>query len=258
MVVRMFSICEKSHRKFSLDKSTIESMEVAEVGSYENLLDFFRKRGIVMRCSKGEVVVHADDEPFGVFYIESGFVKVFSLNTLGTEYIHVVYGPGEYFPMIWMVRHVRRNMFYETMAPCTLLKVRPGELEAALEADAHLCIDVIKQSTEQAGIFLDRIHNLEFRFARERLVYCLLYLAKRFGVPKDGGSEIALRVSHQILASNINLSRESVGRELERLERKDMVVVSGGRIFLKDIPALVRQLPGAVHAEWFDEVQARD
>ena len=64
--------------------------------------------------------------------------------------------------------------------------------------------------------------------------------------------EIGLRISHQVLASIINLSRESVGREIDRLVRKDMVMVRRGHIVLKDIPGLVAELPGAsVSVDWW-------
>lgn len=227
-------------------------MDGIQDGAYQSVREFFDQKSVSVRCYKNEVVVHAEDEPFGVFYIESGFVKVFSLNALGTQYIHVLYGPGDYFPLIWLMPHPYRNLYFETMTPTTLQRVRPSELYEALEQNAALATDLIRIGLEQYTVMLDRVHNLEYRFARERLVYCLLSLARRFGSPVEGGYEIALKVSHQVLASNINLSRESVGRELERLVRKGMLATKGGRLLLRDVPALIKQLPGTVDTDWLD------
>lgn len=223
-------------------------------GAYQNLREFFEQKSVSIRCPKNEVVVHAEDEPFGIFYIESGFIKVFSLNALGTQYIHLLYGPGDYFPLIWLAPNTYRNVFFETMTPAALLRVRPTELHTAMERSAPLALDVVRTGLEQYSIMLDRVHNLEYRFARERLVYCLLSLARRFGKPVEGGCEIAVKISHQILASNINLSRESVGRELDRLVRKGMLDIAGGKILLKDVPMLIKQLPGTVDTDWLDLV----
>jgi hypothetical protein len=63
-------------------------------------------------------------------------------------------------------------------------------------------------------------------------------------VATEQGCEIILRVSHQVIASNVNLSRESVGREIDRLVRKQAVMIRRGHIVLQDIPALVAELPG--------------
>jgi CRP/FNR family transcriptional regulator len=210
----------------------------------EGLLHFFRRRGVVQRYAKGELIVHAEDDPFGVFYIDEGFVKVFSINSRGEEYIHVVYGPGEIFPIIWLVSHVRRQMFYDALAPTRLLRVSQEELELVLRSQAHMSYEMVERAAEQFGIFLDRINNLQYRYARERLIYYLLYLARRFGVVRDQGCEIILRVSHQVIASNVNLSRESVGREIDRLVRKGAVAMQRGHIVLMDVPALVAELPG--------------
>ena len=218
----------------------------------EGLFNFFQRRGMVQQYSKGEQILHAEDDAFGVFYIAEGFVKVFSINSRGEEYIHVVYGPGEIFPIIWLVGHVRRQMFYDALAPCRLLRVSRDELEAVLRSQAHMSFEMIERATEQFGIFLDRINNLQYRYARERLIYYLLYLARRFGVIRDQGCEIILRVSHQVIASNVNLSRESVGREIDRLVRKEMVAINRGHIVLMDVPALVAELPGmSVGADWW-------
>jgi CRP-like cAMP-binding protein len=231
-------------------------MDVMREKVYQNLRDYFEQKSVSVSCPKGEVVVHAEDEPFGIFYIKSGFIKVFSLNTLGTQYIHVLYGPGDYFPLAWLMPHSYRNLYFETMTPTMLERVRTKELQAAVEHSVLLAMDVMRTGLEQYATILDRVHNLEYRFARERLVYCLLSLARRFGTPKEDGYEIALKVSHQILASNINLSRESVGRELDRLVRKDMIHLKGGKILLNDIPALIKQLPGTVDTDWLDLASA--
>jgi CRP/FNR family transcriptional regulator, cyclic AMP receptor protein len=232
-------------------------MSGAKPGTHESLEAFFAQKSVAIRCPRGEIVVHAEDEPFGFFYIESGFVKVFSLNALGMQYVHVLYGPGDYFPMVWVVPGVYRSIYFETMTAATLRRVRPYELYEAMKQDVELCLDVLRMSLTQFTTIMDRVHNLEYRFARERLVYCLLSLARRFGVQKDDGHEIALKVSHQILASNINLSRESVGRELDRLIRKGMIVVKSGRIVIKDADALIKELPGNVRTDWVESMSSQ-
>jgi CRP/FNR family cyclic AMP-dependent transcriptional regulator len=225
----------------------------------ETVFDFFGRKGVAMRYRKGELILHAEDVADDIFYIESGFVKVYSENNRGEEYILVVYGPGELFPLLWLPRRARRKVFYEALAPSVVLRTYSDDLEAALRASPALSFEMIERSLEQHGVFIDRINNLQYKFARERLVCCLLYLARRFGVRAGNGYEIGLRISHQVLASNINLSRESVGRELERLVRKGMVVMRGGRIVLKDMAGLLAELPGpSVNADWWqDERLAR-
>ncbi len=221
-------------------------------GLFNGLVAFFHAKGVPLRCRKGELILHPEDAIRHVFYIETGFVKVYSVNSRGEEYILVVYGPGELFPLVWLPQRPTCNVFYQALAHCTLLRAEPADLEAAVRANPNLCFEMIERALRQHSIFIDRINNLQYKFARERLVYCLLYLARRFGVTVDKGYEIGLRVSHQVLASNINLSRESVGREIDRLLRKQMIEVHEGRIVLRDIPGLLAELPGlSVNGDWW-------
>lgn len=224
--------------------------------NYNTLVEFFRHKGTPLHCRKGELIVHADDEDVGLFYIQSGFVKISTVNSRGEEYVHVVYGPDELFPLMWLRRRVRRNVFYEALTPTVILRARSEDFEAVLKNDVRLCFEMVERATAQHGIFIDRINNLQYKFARERLVYCLLYLARRFGVSDGKEYEIGLRISHQVIASNINLSRESVGREIDRLVRKEMVYMREGHIVLRDIPGLVAQLPGtSVSDDWWGLVK---
>ena len=196
--------------------------------------------------------MHAEDEVTGVYYIESGFVKVYSVNSRGEEYILVVYGPGELFPFVWLHRRPNRSIFYEALTPCGVLRVRQAHLAHAVRTDVLIAFEMVERSLEQHGVLVDRISNLQYKFARERLVYYLLYLARRFGALNGSEYEIGLRVSHQVVASNVNLSRESVGREIDRLLRKGTIVIRDGRIVLRDIRGLAAELPGnSVSADWW-------
>jgi len=162
--------------------------------------------------------------------------------------------------LLWLSRQGRRSVFYEALSACTLRKAKSEDLEAAVRTNSQLSFEIIERALEQHGVFIDRINNLQYRFARERLVFCLLYLARRFGIVTDNEYEIGLRVSHQVLASNINLSRESVGREIDRLVRKGMIMMRGGHIVLKDIQGLIAELPGSsVSGDWWGLItSARD
>jgi len=221
-------------------------MGTTTAGRYEALEEFFRRHGVAEQYRKGQTIIQAETAPFAIFYIETGGVIAYSRNTRGEQHIHLVYGPGEYFPLSWLVSRGSRSLWYEALSRCTLRRVELSELQAALLQPGRLGLEMLRLAAEQTDIFLERINNLQYRFARERLVYCLLYMAQRFGVSSGTSYEIILRMSHQVIANNVNLSRESVGREIDRLVRKGMVEVRSGHIVLTDVPGLIAQLPGGL------------
>jgi len=218
-------------------------MKASEAGRYGALQAFFRRHGTRREARRGDVIVPAGATAPGMFYIEVGFVKAYVLNARGDQHLHMIYGPGEYLPPLYSGRQARRGVIYEALVACQLLEVTSVKLAAVLPSKHQLSLELLELAAEQFAISLDRINNLQYRFARERLIDCLLHLAERFGITSGTGYEIIVRVSHQALASKVNLSRESVSREIDRLVRKGLVQVRDGRIVLVDVPALRAQLP---------------
>lgn len=205
------------------------------------LLTLF-ETGKVRRFSKGEVIIQGGDQPPFVYYILRGFVKIYSINDEGEEYVHIVYKPGEIFPLIWPLKGASRKVFYEALNDNVLWAFEQEKLRARVQEDAQLAHAFLVQLSEQFLVYADRIDNLEYKRARERLVYRLLFLASRFG--KFRGKEVVLEpvFSQQLIASSINLARESVSREFEKLQSEGLIGYNGRHIVIKDVEALSHQL----------------
>jgi CRP/FNR family cyclic AMP-dependent transcriptional regulator len=191
------------------------------------------------------IIIRPGDDPSYFYFIREGFVKVYFINSEGEEYLHIIYGAGEMFPLSWIVNRVRRNVFYETISPAVILRVTHEEFMETTANDPEKGFAVMQQVVTQFNIYLDRIDNLEYKYARERLVYRLLFLAGRFGKTIDGYMTIPY-FTQQDLASSINLSRESAVRELNKLKNKGLIDYSSSNIILKDIEALSHEIKGGL------------
>lgn len=216
--------------------------------SADSIADLF-KSGQRLSYAKGEIILRPDDDSPGIFYVESGYVKVFSINDRGEEYLHIVYGTGEIFPLIWVLSGQPRNVFYRAMTACVLLRVPGEKFQESIEANSSQCFAVLKQVTRQFNVYTHRVDNLEYKYGRERLVYRLLFLAGRFG--KRSGNSVTLPpFTQNDIASSINLSRESASREIERLEERGLVSYDGRILTLNDIEALSKEIKGADLKRW--------
>src|SRR3954451_15307106 len=78
------------------------------------LKDFFQA-GTLFRFKRGDVILLANEEPAGVYYIEQGHVKVYSIRNSGENNMHIIYGNGELFPLIWAYRGQKPSVFYEAL-----------------------------------------------------------------------------------------------------------------------------------------------
>jgi CRP-like cAMP-binding protein len=91
---------------------------------------------------------------------------------------------------------------------------------------------------EMYRIHSERIMSLEYRTVRERLISFLLGSAKRFGSKTDEGMLLNVPLRQQDIASSINASRETTGRELAALEQKGLIEAKRSFILLKDTAKL--------------------
>lgn len=205
-----------------------------------NGLEEFFAKGRQKKYSAGELIT-AGEAPSGVFYVESGFIKVYSISDKGDRYVHLLYKHGEVFPLIWALKDVRRRVFYEAASAVKVWMVPKSDFLNYLQPKNSLSYDLLTQVIDQFRIYADRLDNLQYKSAHEKVVYRLLFLASRFGVKADGGIIINAPVTHELIAESVNLTRETVSREMERLGKKGLVARNGGNILLKDIEGLSKE-----------------
>lgn len=196
--------------------------------------------GQALRYSKGDIVMRGDEEVTQVCYIGKGHVKIYSINDQGDEYIHIIYKTGDIFPLIQIFNQsAPRRIFYEALDSSVVWKLPKEKFLDYIKSNSNTATyALLSQLADQFNIFADRLDNLEYRTAYERVVYRLLFLAGRFGRQIDKGLLIDAPITHKIIANSINLSRESVSREMEKLQADNLITAVKGRIVIKDIKRL--------------------
>ncbi|HET7827380.1 MAG TPA: Crp/Fnr family transcriptional regulator, partial [Candidatus Saccharimonadales bacterium] len=107
--------------------------------------------------------------------------------------------------------------------------------------DADFSYYVLKCLAEQFQVYADRLDNLEYKSAYEKVVYRLLFLAARFGQAGPDGVIIKAPITHELIAESVNLARESVSRQIEKLEKKGLIIYRQGQIIIKDVTAVSQE-----------------
>lgn len=188
---------------------------------------------------KNATVIRAGETPRGVYFIESGVIKIYSLSKQGDEHIHHFFGPGDFFPIIWLFRHGMRNMFYETLGPATTWLVSRETFKDFVLNNPDVTYELLKEMVDRYHLFTGRIDNLLYSDALERTAHRLLSLANRFGVSTSKGVEIDASITHEDMAHSISTTRETFGRSLGRLQQKGIISYDEQHhIVINDLPAL--------------------
>lgn len=203
------------------------------------------------KFEKGELVIRAGEPPDGIYYIASGLMKVNSINDSGEEYVHVIYRPGESFPLLWALKKMRRNVFYEAITPVELCFMPMDKFIKNYRSSPEFCKYILNQTAEQFSVYVDRIENLEYRRANERLAYRLLFLASRLATKRKNTLVLPAALTQQLIADSINLTRETVSREIEKLEAKGILSYTRHRLVINDVEDLKRQISEPVSSDYW-------
>lgn len=203
----------------------------------QSLVDTFMT-GTVLHYKKGEFIIRPGETPNAVYFIESGLVKAYNITKYGEENLLIIRKNQEVFPLIWAITGKERSVIYQTLVPTVVYR---------LSREAYL--DFLKNKPEAMSVMLDmtmemyRIHSeriitLGFRTVRERLVSFLYTMTKRFGEKTKDGTIINVPLRQQDIASSINATRETTGRELSYLTKNKIIQNKEHLIVVPDIKKL--------------------
>lgn len=203
-------------------------------------LQAYFRTGRQLHYQKGEIILRGEDTPQGVYFIESGLVKIYSLTKQGDEHVHHFFGPGDFFPMIWTFRKIDRSLFYEALAPTKLWIVPRKQFVDFTKQNEDVLFELLEELIDRYHRYAGRIDNLLYSDARERCAYRLLSLANRYGVENPDGLVLDVNITHEDMAHSINMTRETFGRTFNRLQKRGIIGYDARRcVVIKDLPALI-------------------
>ena len=208
----------------------------------ESILSHFRE-GTQEHFSKGEVMVEGDEEPLGVYFIQSGYVKAYSTSPLGQINLLLIQGSCEIMPLPWALDGRQKlGIFYEAISKVTVLKTSKDALRSAMGNNSWLTEQMLRQLVNTFTVYAQRIQSLGYRLPRERVIACLLDLATRFGESQGHGMVIMAPVTHQDIADSINMTRETASRALGLLSDEGLVTQKDHLFVIKDEQKLQAEL----------------
>ena len=195
---------------------------------------------------KGQVM-HFADERMLLSVLNTGYVKRYSITDDGSQSIQSIYGPGDIFPLTPVFKALfnkdiylgQEVFYYEAMTPVIMHSVDRETLEAGLVAEPEIYKDLLYVSGVRLSSNIQRLENMSLRVANRKVAHQLVHYANKFGKKGDHGITLQLPLTHQNLASILNLARETVTNCLTALQEKG-ILESDKNIVILDLDALKR------------------
>ena len=197
-------------------------------------LEKFFSQFQTVSLKKGEIILHAGENPENIFYLKKGYVRMYSISEAGKELTLNIFKPKTYFPMIWAIAQIPNNYFFETMTEIELSHVPKKELIEFFKKEPKILYDLSKRVLVGLEGILIRLQYLLFGNAYSRVAAMLLLAASRFGIKnKNNEIEIQLTFTHQEIANLAGLTREATSLEMKKLEKKGLVLSENKQLIIK-------------------------
>jgi CRP/FNR family transcriptional regulator len=198
----------------------------------EEKLDNFFKIYKHQVYRKGEILVRADDNPVGIFYLKKGNVKQYTISKKGEEVIVNIFKPTAFFPMSWAINKTPNVYFFEAMNDVEVWRAPEEDVIVFIKNNSDVLYDLISRVYRGVDGVLTRMTHIMSGDAYTRLIAELLIYSKRFG---KGKNVVELHVTEKDLAAQAGMTRETVSREMKVLKDKGLVVLKTNKLILKDV-----------------------
>ena len=179
----------------------------------------------VKTYAKGEIITLANQAPAGISLLVSGVVEQYDISTEGNKITLNIYKPPAFFPMSWAINQTPNSYFFGAITKVTLRQADPAATVQFLRANPDVLFDLLSRVYTGTDILMRRLALAASGIAVNRLLYELLIEAYRFGVPATADQTV-ITIRQNTLAARSGLARETISRELHKLEKHNLLALS--------------------------------
>ena len=186
-------------------------------------------------AQQGQILQH-------LYVIASGEIAIGVSNADGRRYVRRYAASGQVYGLLSILDGQATPQFYSARVRTRMILVPKAEILSALERHPPLWWSVVQHWSGIHRAHLTGLHEIAFDTLRMRLLRALLDYASQRGLREVPATPLELRLNQDHLANLLGMTRQSVSREVKRLEREGHIEVIYGGILLKAPQALVRLL----------------
>jgi len=190
---------------------------------------------------KRELIVRAEAELPGVFYVVEGRVSQYDIAPSGNEVVVNVFKPGVFFPMSSAINNTPNHYFFEASTKVTAHVAPVADAVQFLKDNPDVTFDLLSRVYRGVDGVLRRMAHLMGGDSKSRLLFELLNAAYRFGEAQPDGA-VFVGLKEGDLARHSGLARETVNRVLQSLKVAGLVEINRSGITIKKLRELESML----------------
>jgi len=183
---------------------------------------------------KGEMIYFPGELANHVYLVREGMIRLARITPEGRTFILEMFSPGDIFGEMALAGQDRRSETAEAMRDCSLWGVPRATLQAIVEKNPKMALQITKIIGFRRLQIENRVSNL-LSTVPVRLARLILTLAERYPGPLDQAKRtIKIRLTHQDMGDLIASNREIVTATLNRFKKDSIIGFNGNTIILQN------------------------
>jgi CRP/FNR family transcriptional regulator, cyclic AMP receptor protein len=206
--------------------------------TYMTLIDFFHNTKPTV-FKKHEIFIRPDDSNQNIFFLDSGYVRMYIDTPDGKELTFNIFKPRAYFPVSNAFIHSTNTYYYQTLTPSVLYKIPSQELLSFLKQNPEELLNLTKRIVSGLDGYLIHSKHLLFGNARKRIASTMILCALRFGENHTNNTyKITIMLTHQDIGNLTALTRETTSIEIEKLLQEEIISYERRKLVIHDLQKL--------------------
>ncbi len=181
---------------------------------------------------KKEHIYLEKNYPLGLYYINSGTVKIFKTHPYGKELITDLLKNGEFFGYNALIEDKPYSETAEAMDECEITFIPKDDFNKLIFSNLGVSKGFIKILSNGIANKQNRLLNLAYSSVRKRTAEALVMLKERFN--KENSTGIDISISREDLANIVGTATESLIRTLSDFRDEKLIETKEGKIFIID------------------------
>lgn len=176
------------------------------------------------RYRAGQSIYYQGNQPFGLFYVHQGTVKLYQHSTDDKVYISKIAGSDELLGYGPFFTQQSYGETAEAMEDAVISFWDRSVIMNLLKEDPQLGLLFLSKCGKDLRDAEERATANAYKSAQERMIDLMVTLQARHGHPKEDGSvAIDLKLSREDIASMIGSTLETAVRLLSRLKESNLI-----------------------------------
>ena len=189
--------------------------------------------GRLKKYRKNELLFSAQQKADGLYYVQSGEIRVFKMDEQGREVEVVRLAPGDFLGEAILFVSSVFPFFAQAVKDSQVLFFEKNKIFKKIDKEPSIAKFFLNLLARKCVILNRRIETLDLQTVRQRLIQYLL-----LNCSGEQQCKVELKIKKVELAKILGTISETLSRNLKQLQDEGLIEVEGNKIHVKNCSKL--------------------